>query len=192
MKKLILFLAVFVLTTAACNADNYESKTAPNAATQQAKADYKSYVDQLKQLSQQYKQVSGQISEVLKDTGVPSFDENTGEIKMVKYDPTTSQAEVTVKHQNAAIKQTDSDVTVSLDLPGLDRRTLNISIEQQTILRIKGERKNSEDHEEIVRDITLPYPAKDKDSKAKYEDGVLTVTVPKAQISKSTVNVPLQ
>jgi HSP20 family molecular chaperone IbpA len=192
MKKLIFFLAIFAMTTAACSADNYETKAPANANTQQAQADYKSYVAQLKQLSQQYKQVSGQISEVLKETGVPSFDENSGEIKMVKYDPNTPQAEVVIKNQSAGIKETDSDMTVTLDLPGLDRKTISISIEQQTTLRVKGQRKNSETHEEIVRDISLPYPAKDKDAKAKYEDGVLTVTVPKAQISKSTVNVPLQ
>lgn len=187
MKQFLFLTIIFLTTTAACNADNYNTK-ASTATTQQAQADYKSYIEQLKQLSQQYKQVSGHIQEVLKETGVPTFDENSGEIKMVKYDPSAPEAKV-LKTEDARIQETNSDMTVNLDLPGLDKRSVSISIEQQNTLKIKAKRKTGE---EIERQVELPYPAKDKDAKAKYEDGVLSVIVPKATISKSSVSVPLQ
>lgn len=182
MKKLF-FVLTLCLLTSACHADNYNSK---NAAAQQSTTDYKVYLEQLKQIGQQYKQVSGQIQGVLKETGIPSFDENTGEIKMVPYTSSTTSKPVSLK--DTSISESDSEMVTNVDLPGVDKRSLKISIEQQNILKITGKRKSGE---EIERQITLPYAAADKNAGARYEDGVLTVTVRKAESSKP-ISVQIQ
>ncbi len=89
------------------------------------------------------------------------------------------------------ILQTEKDVLVKADVPGVKKEDINVTVTEDTIT-IRGEVKS--DYEEKKDDYfhaerffgsysrTLPLPvlvASDK-ATAKFEDGVLTVTVPKA------------
>jgi HSP20 family protein len=84
---------------------------------------------------------------------------------------------------------------VHTELPGLKREDIDVSL-QDGVLVISGERKSEEKRTEgeirrqerfygkFQRTLTLPSPVAADKVKALYKDGVLTVTVPKAEEAK--------
>ena len=89
----------------------------------------------------------------------------------------------------------DDKVTVQVELAGMKKEDFDISL-QDDMLTISGERKSESEKREgesfrserffgrFSRSITLPSPVKAEEVKAAYEDGVLTVTLPKAEEAK--------
>lgn len=92
------------------------------------------------------------------------------------------------------ITEKKDSFVVEVELPGYDKK--NISVEYlDKYLTIKAERKDSvSDDEKIIRkerslNCARSYYVGDIDEnelKAKYENGVLYVTIPKAQAKKSS------
>jgi HSP20 family protein len=88
------------------------------------------------------------------------------------------------------IKETDKDYVISAALPGVRKDDVKLTIENG-MLTLSGERK--EDKEEkgkgflrheimsgtFMRSFSLPAGMHPEDIKAKFADGVLTVTLPK-------------
>lgn len=104
---------------------------------------------------------------------------------------------------NVDTAETDAELTVKADLPGVDPREVDVSI-QNGALVLHGERKfeetrKEEDYERVeryfgsfYRSIPLPPAADVGKVTAEAADGVLTVHVPKkpeAQPKKITVAV---
>jgi HSP20 family protein len=85
--------------------------------------------------------------------------------------------------------------TVTLELPGLQREDIAVQIEDDSLV-ISGERKSetvSEGtevhrreryHGKFSRALTLPVAVAPDQVKAAYKDGILTVTLPKAEAAK--------
>lgn len=85
--------------------------------------------------------------------------------------------------------------TVNLELPGLKREDINVHLEDGCLV-ISGERKSetvSEDTEvhrqeryygKFARALTLPTAVSADKVKAAYKDGILSVTLPKAEEAK--------
>ncbi len=75
---------------------------------------------------------------------------------------------------------------VRMDLPGMDKDAINVEIERG-ILTVGGARKGfGDDGEaqrtfEVRRSVRLPEAIAEDQVKAAYEDGVLTVTLPKRE-----------
>jgi HSP20 family protein len=88
--------------------------------------------------------------------------------------------------------QTDKDVVVRASLPGVKPEDIDISV-LGDMLTIKGELKseetvNREDyyyqerrHGAFSRALSLPVPVQPDQAEAKFEHGVLTLTLPKAE-----------
>ncbi len=152
-----------------------------NPAYDQARQDYRAYLGQLQQISQRYREVTGEMKEIIREEGVPVWDENTGEIHMKK---------VSLDDSGAQVEDKGDEMTVTLELPGLDKKTLQVSIQESKRLFITGEKKA--DRQKIERRIELPYPAQDKGQKAEYEDGVLTIRVRKAPVVTNEIPVPVR
>lgn len=86
-------------------------------------------------------------------------------------------------------------VTVQLELAGVQKENFDISLHDDT-LTISGERKSGSESSEggtfraercfgsFSRKITLPSHVKADAVKAEYQDGILTVTLPKAEEAK--------
>lgn len=102
---------------------------------------------------------------------------------------------------NTDMMETDDAYVIEIDLPGIPKEDVKISFKDNR-LTISGERKKEEKEEEenfmrreryfgsFLRSFTLPNTVKEDAVKAKYRDGVLTVTVKKTEESKpKTVKV---
>jgi len=93
------------------------------------------------------------------------------------------------------LKETDTEVKIYIDTPGMEKKDIDISLEDN-ILVMKGERKGEERKTEhgfvhterffglFERRVRLPENIEQDKVKADYSDGTLTVTVPKAKVEK--------
>ena len=93
------------------------------------------------------------------------------------------------------LKETENDVMVFLDTPGMEKKDIDMSIEEN-VLVIKGDRKGEERkiedgyvHTErffgsFERRVRLPESIDQEKIKADYKDGTLTVTIPKVKFEK--------
>lgn len=89
----------------------------------------------------------------------------------------------------------EENVVVSLDAPGMSKDAFDISLANNT-LTISGERKtpDGKDGESVLRrerfsgrfsrSITLPPGIEADKVSAEYTDGILTVSLPKAEVAK--------
>ncbi|MGM0545198.1 MAG: Hsp20/alpha crystallin family protein [Bacteroidota bacterium] len=116
------------------------------------------------------------------------FDDS--EVAMRTWTPTTDMFE------------TDGEYIVEVELPGLTKKDIQINC-QDNVLTIEGERKQEkeEEHPEYLRSersygtfkrsIILPTSILEDKVKATFKEGVLKVTVPKAEKSKRK-SVPIE
>lgn len=82
----------------------------------------------------------------------------------------------------------DDDLVIRAELPGMKREDVDISV-QDGVLTISGERKEEEEHKDkgylikerrygsFSRSMTLPEGTDEEKIKARFEDGLLEVTV---------------
>ena len=94
--------------------------------------------------------------------------------------------------------ESDKDIRVTAELPGMDEKDIDISISKNT-LTIKGEKKEEKEEEEkdyyyaersfgaFRRVISLPCEIDTKKVDASFKKGVLTITLPKIVPSEAEV-----
>jgi HSP20 family protein len=82
------------------------------------------------------------------------------------------------------LDEDEKQFLVSIDLPGMKKEELSVLLENNYLV-IKGERKESQTRKSSTRTferrLLLPELAKEEDVQAKYEDGVLDITIPKIE-----------
>lgn len=90
------------------------------------------------------------------------------------------------------IVENDDAFTVKAELPGVEKKDVDISIENG-VLTIKGEKKSKTEQKDekvhrvecsygsFVRSFTLPASVKTDKVDAKYKDGILNMTLPKSE-----------
>jgi len=101
------------------------------------------------------------------------------------------------------VRETDKEVTVTAELPGLDDKGVNVELQDNT-LTIKGEKKEEHEEEEksccrverrygsFERTIALPAEVEAQKGKATFRKGVLKIVLPKAKpdaARKKTIEV---
>jgi HSP20 family protein len=87
----------------------------------------------------------------------------------------------------ADLYEDDADVYARFELPGFKKDEIKLELEN-SVLTVNVERKAKKDEDEEVslsRSISLPDNVETDKVAAKYEDGILTVTVPKAPEKKA-------
>ena len=101
----------------------------------------------------------------------------------------------TAWHPSVDVYEDDGNVFVQMDLPGMKKEEIDISFDGH-VLSITGRRKEDESIEggdywsreryygEFHRYVHVPTEVTSDDLKAKYEDGVLVVTLHKAEAAK--------
>ena len=87
-------------------------------------------------------------------------------------------------------------LVVKVEVPGMKREDIDVSL-HEGCLSISGERKGEEKHKEadvyraerffgrFQRTVALPAPVAADKVTAQYQDGILTVTLPKTEEAKS-------
>ena len=93
------------------------------------------------------------------------------------------------------ILETENDLVLKADVPGVDLKDIDIQLENGT-LTLKGERKLETEEPKkgfhrmersygsFVRYFTVPDTVDSEHVQADYHNGVLTVTLPKKEIAK--------
>lgn len=88
--------------------------------------------------------------------------------------------------------ETDSDVVIKAELPGVKPEEVDVSITED-VLTIKGEHKEEKEEKEpnyyrrelrygsFSRSVRLPAAVNTDKAEAEFENGLLTLTVPKAE-----------
>ena len=97
--------------------------------------------------------------------------------------------------------ETDGDVVVRAELPGIDPKQVEISVTEDT-LTLKGEAKSEQEEKKrnyyrrelrygsFVRSIALPSGVQGDKASASYKNGILEIRVPKSERAKpKTVKV---
>lgn len=92
------------------------------------------------------------------------------------------------------VKETDKGYEIEVAAPGLSRKDFNVSVDNH-VLTISSEKKEEKETKEkdytrqefsyssFSRSFALPENVKEDDVKARYEDGVLRLTVAKKAIA---------
>ncbi len=93
------------------------------------------------------------------------------------------------------IAETTDEYEIAVEAPGLDKKGISLTL-QDNVLTIKGEKKQEDTTEDtnylrcercwgsFQRSFTLPAPVRADKVGAVYKDGVLRITVPKAEEAK--------
>ena len=93
------------------------------------------------------------------------------------------------------VTETDEDIVVTVELPGVKQDDVEISVVDD-VLTLKGEKQEEKEVKEknyhriersygsFQRSLSLPVGVKPDKAKASYKDGVLKVTIPKAEEAK--------
>jgi HSP20 family protein len=94
------------------------------------------------------------------------------------------------------MSETDNAVDVRMDLPGVKAEDIDIQV-NGNLLTVMAERKDEKEEKgrtfhrverhcgSFSRSLTLPSAVKDSEVAAQYHDGVLAITLPKSEPSKS-------
>jgi len=99
---------------------------------------------------------------------------------------------------NMDVIETDDQIIVKTDLPGVKKEDINIELTENTIsisavfeeeIEVKEANfvKKERKYGEARREIRLPEKIKVEEAKAKFENGVLTVELPKVEVKKKQV-----
>ena len=93
------------------------------------------------------------------------------------------------------ISDNDTAYKITVDLPGVDKKDISVTFEKN-ILKIEGEKKQIPKEKEknyyqsertfghFSRSFRLPATVEAENISASYRKGVLSLTVPKAEVSK--------
>ena len=93
------------------------------------------------------------------------------------------------------IYESKDAITIDAELPGLNQKDISVTV-VDNVLTIKGEKKQEKEVKEenyhrversyglFSRSFTLPVGVKADNIKASYKDGVLKITLPKAEEAK--------
>jgi HSP20 family protein len=88
------------------------------------------------------------------------------------------------------VSETDKEVRVSAELPGMDEKDITVEMDDTAII-IRGEKKEEKEEKgknwyskeqsygSFHRIVPLPASVQDEKARAKFNKGILTITVPK-------------
>lgn len=94
------------------------------------------------------------------------------------------------------VSETDAAYELKADIPGMRRKDIQIKLTPDRVLQITGERKDEKVEEaegskrverrfgRFSRAFVLPKNVSEEGIKAEAQDGVLTITLPKAQVEE--------
>lgn len=96
------------------------------------------------------------------------------------------------KEPTSDIIETDKDIIVAVDLPGMDKKDIVLKVTENMVevraqkkeemkVEKKGFFKHERSYSGFHRVLSLPAAVKSEDAKAEYKNGILKITIPKMQ-----------
>jgi HSP20 family protein len=101
------------------------------------------------------------------------------------------------------VSETENEIRITAELPGVTEQDIDVSLDDD-VLTIRGEKKfERKDENEnfhfiersygtFQRSLRLPFPADPDQVKASFENGVLTVTLPKTAQQQRSRRIQIQ
>jgi HSP20 family protein len=101
------------------------------------------------------------------------------------------------------VDETDNDFVVTVELPGLEKNDIDLTV-QGTTLVIRGEKREEREHDRrdvhvserrygsFVRTVPLPEGADFEHADARVERGLLTVRIPKGAARRDRRRIPVR
>lgn len=188
IKKSVFFLIFlgFTAVSQAMGNSQGQDNTQNNPGMEQAKKDYAVLLQKLGEMGKQYSQVTAETKKVIKEQGVPVWDDKTGTI-VVSHDVNFSGT--------GPVTQTDREIKYMFEKPGLRKGSIRVTIEDDRILHIQAFKRslqNGQPDELVDEKYELPMIVSDRRPQARYEDGILTIKIQKPLYPRKTVDVPVQ
>ena len=101
----------------------------------------------------------------------------------------------------ADVYEDDKNILIEMDLPGMNKQDISISY-RDDILTVKGTRKIEADENQhyirkerqigsFSRSFPVPGGVESKAIKATFKEGVLTITLPKAEETPNASSIPI-
>lgn len=110
---------------------------------------------------------------------------------------------ITMSSPNFDLREATDHYTIRADMPGTEKSSIKVNVEGR-LVTISGQRtalsetknpdaiiRSERNMAEFVRTIELPGPVKASAVDAKYDNGVLTLTLPKAANGNESTLVPI-
>jgi HSP20 family protein len=104
-------------------------------------------------------------------------------------------------HMN--VSETDKEINITAELPGVSQNDVDLSLDED-VLTIRGEKKFEQKDEKenfhfversygtFQRSVRLSFPVDPEQVKASFENGVLTVTLPKTGRQERSRKIQIQ
>jgi HSP20 family protein len=103
------------------------------------------------------------------------------------------------------VAEADNELRVCVDLPGVEEKDIDVTLDDD-LLTIRGEKKSEQERGDkkenyhlversygsFQRSLRLPFHANPDEVKAAFENGVLTVTVPKSAQQSRAKRIQIQ
>jgi HSP20 family protein len=121
--------------------------------------------------------------------------ERRSNMSLIRWDPFrgfNTAISTTAWNPSVDILETDNDVVVKAELPGLDPKSIDVRLENNVLL-LKGDRHfeketKEENYHRIEREygsfsraFSLPMAVKEEKITAEYKDGILKIVLPKKE-----------
>jgi len=98
------------------------------------------------------------------------------------------------------VNETDNEIRVTAEVPGLSEKDIELTV-NEGLLTLRGERKSEADdrnrgyserfYGRFERHIALPSGADEEKAEARFDNGVLTVTIPKSPEMERGRRIPI-
>ncbi|MFC7557172.1 Hsp20/alpha crystallin family protein [Pseudoroseomonas wenyumeiae] len=101
------------------------------------------------------------------------------------------------------VSETDGEIRIQAEMPGVTEQDIDVSLNQD-VLTIRGEKKQERKEERqgvhfternfgtFQRSLRLPFSINPDQVQARFENGVLTVTLPKGQPQEQVHRIQVQ
>lgn len=100
------------------------------------------------------------------------------------------------------ISETDTEYQIHFEIPGVEKKDLEVTL-NQNILMVKGEKKQESEERKkhfhrmeshygtYYREVKLPANIDEKSLKANFKNGILVITINKAELPASKRTIPI-
>jgi HSP20 family protein len=139
-----------------------------------------------------HREMNRLFDDVLRGTGLPAATGNQGQGRVGNF-----------VNASMNVSETENEIRITAELPGVTEQDIDVSLDDD-VLTIRGEKKFERTDDKVnfhfversygtfQRSLRLPFPVDPEWVQASFENGVLTVTVPKTGQQERSRRIQVQ